>query len=131
MIRRYAYLGNTRITMEQFEQIRAHILAGERMAAIQLIRTYTSLSLKEAVHIVDHFHTIDFRCPQTSQCESYEYPDPPKPEPEDHSHDDRQEKAQHIVMTVLKGLSMVLFFGVYLIIYVVAGLANPKRRRRR
>ena len=129
MIRRYAYLGNTRITMERFEQIRAHILAGERMAAIQLIRTYTSLSLKEAVQIADNFHTIDFRHPQTGQYENCGYPDPA--EPEDHSHDDSQEKAQHIVMTVLKGLSMILFFGVYLIIWVVSGLANPKRRRRK
>ena len=126
MAQNVAYLGDIRITYDQLQQIRAHVLAGERLAAIQLIRIWTDLSMKDACHIVDNFHTIDFRTPQTILHEN-------KSRRSDNRRanvNGNQEKAQRVVKAVGKGVGTTAFLGGYLGLYVVSRLINPKKRRR-
>ena len=127
MARKYAYLGSERITMEQFAQIQERIHAGGKLEAIKLMQTWTKLSLKDALYIADHFHTIDFRNPQ---------PIPAESRAQGYSEDtyssgySSQEKAQHIVKSVFKGLATVLFFGGHMVFSIVSGLINPKKKRK-
>lgn len=58
------YFGNTRVSREQFEQVRHYLKIGEKLTAIKLIREATGLGLKDAKDIADAFDTIDFRKPQ-------------------------------------------------------------------
>ena len=126
MAQKIAYLADTRITYDQFEQIRAHILTGEKLAAIQLIRTWTNLSLMDACHIADNFHTIDFRKPQTILHENT----PRRSDDRSASVSKNQEKAQRVVKAVGKGVGTTAFWGGYLGLYVVSRLINPKKRKR-
>ena len=58
------YIGQTRVTREQLEQVRHYITIGEKLNAIKMIREFSSLGLKDAKDIADHFDTINFHQPQ-------------------------------------------------------------------
>lgn len=58
------YLGKTRVSREQFEQVRHNMQIGEKLTAIKLIRQFTGLGLKDAKDIADSFDAIDFSKPQ-------------------------------------------------------------------
>ena len=60
------FFGKTRITREQFEQVRHYMNIGEKLNAIKLIRELSGLGLVEAKDIADNFETINFHSPQTS-----------------------------------------------------------------
>lgn len=58
------YIGQTRVTREQLEQVRHYITIGEKLNAIKMIREFSGLGLKDAKDIADHFDTINFHQPQ-------------------------------------------------------------------
>lgn len=120
------YLGNAKITQRQFEELQQLVKTGAKSEAIQRIRMWTSLSVADALHIVDHFYTIDFRKPQALVPIAPTHSSfPEKKEVV------RQAKAQKAVKKVGKGVGLAAFFGGYGILHLVSEIVKPYMGKRK
>lgn len=120
------YWGDTKITPEQFKEIRLQIAAGEKLEAIKRIRLWTMLSLADAVHIADYFYTIDFRHPQALihvNKNSYTFAGNAK--------NANQKKVQNAAKTAGKGVGLAALFSGYGIFRIISGLVKPYMSKRK
>lgn len=123
---RPVYLGETRISQQQFSEIQHKIKAGEKLEAIKLIRMWTALSLADALHIADNFYSIDFGRPQTlvrineRNCNR-----------SDNSQNGNHIKAQKTAKAVCRGVGFAALFGGYGVLRVVSGLVKPYLGKRK
>lgn len=124
--RKPIYLGDVKISPEQFEELRRKMASGEKQEAIQKIRHWTALSLGDAVHIAENFYSLDFRRPQALICDSEETQGR-----SDNTTSPGLEKTRTAAKTAAKGLGLAALFGGYGIFRIISGLVKPYMRKRK
>ena len=117
------YFGDTKITLEHFEEVCQQIAAGEKLEAIKRIRMWTHLSLADAVHVVDNFNSIDFSRPQARI-----HVNKPNKNTINYS---KGEKAQNVAKTVGKGVGMTAFVTGALGLRVISNLTKMYSKKRK
>ena len=121
--KRCIYLGDTKISQHQFEEIQQQMQAGEKLEAIKRIRMWTPLSLADALHIADNFDSIDFNRPQ-----ELIHVNKSNRNTANHS---KQEKAQNAVKAVGKGVGLAAFAAGALGFRVISNLTKRYSNKRR
>ena len=125
-VQKNIYFGDTRITATQYKEIHDFIKAGEKLEAIKRIRTWTSLSLADAVNIADNFNSIDFSRPQTLI-----HVNKAQKNHLDQSTTTNQKKAQNAVKAVGKGAGMAAFATGALGFRILSNLTKMYTKKRR
>ena len=114
------YFANAQISAPLFEEVQKKIKAGDRLGAIKLIRSWTNLSLADAVHIADNFHTIDFCVPQT-----------PTRKPHSSTKSPTRNNTASTAAKLGKGVGIGAFFTGYGIFYILSNLVKPYMGKRK
>ena len=117
------YLGDIKINHQQFKEIQQQIKAGEKLEAIKRIRTWTPLSLADAVHITDNFDSIDFNRPQALIRVNQ-----PNRNTVNHS---KHEKAKNVAKAVEKGVGIAAFTTGALGLHVISNLTKMYGKKQR
>ena len=117
------YLGDIKINHQQFKEIQQQIKAGEKLEAIKRIRTWTPLSLADAVHITDNFYSIDFMRPQ-----ELIHVNKPNENTVNYSN---QKKAKNAAKAVGKGVGIAAFATGALGLRIISNLTKIYSKKRR